>query len=372
MSDRKTGFFHSIKDKLFHGEKHVDAEYDAVFKRFMAYHENLHHIKQSANCYATAVNNIFLHSNNAAVSFGVLLDTASSPGQAPGAATSSGSGSEPSPNPPGVGSNGNGSAYRSLSASYRSAHARLTSDRQSSLAQQMSNDVLKPLEDQAQAFAQLQQRIGQRDQLHDELEYYLNKTNELKRERDERTMKGKAESKKDADKLQRNQDKLEAARQKYEAFAKELMVDLNNVWSQREQVLGPAMQAFVAIERKFTEIYAQELANIVDEKGMAMGVGESQSGISQQLGQMSIGAVPGVSAAPGDALKQHHDMMERATVPQATQAAINEGAQAQPPPPVENVPVQDQGMVQAQINKATGEEESKRQRYEQDQKMQAY
>ena len=228
-----TGFFHSIKEKLFHGEKHVDADYETAFKRFDQLNTTALKLKANSNNYVASLYSVFLNSNNVSVDFSTLLEEANAP------------------NP-----------YQPLAAEFRAAHNKLNSERQQHIAAELTEKVLRPIEDQLKTYQNLQTRIAKRNELHNDLEYYLNKVHELNKERDERSSKGKSETSKNIEKFDRNQQKLSAIRNEYTAFTSSLIADLTNAWNARIEVLGPALACFVQTEKLFLQIYATELSTV--------------------------------------------------------------------------------------------------------------
>jgi hypothetical protein len=115
------------------------------------------------------------------------------------------------------------------------AHSQLTGEKQQALTTRLQDNVLAPIDQQLLAFQSLQTRIAKRDELHSNLDYYLNKVAGLNKERDERSSKGKSETSSNREKLDRNMQKLDVARREYTAYASQLIADLLNVWSVASQ-----------------------------------------------------------------------------------------------------------------------------------------
>lgn len=175
----------------------------------------------------------FLNGNNVSNDFSAMLDEASAP------------------NP-----------YQTLSSQFRGAHNRLNSDKQKLIAAEITEKVLRPIDEALKSFQSLQQRITQRNELHSELEYYLNKVHDLNKEREERTLKGKSETPKNVEKFDRNQQKLDTSRNEYTTFTSVLMADIMSAWNGRIEVIGPALAAFVEAEKHFLAFYREELDEV--------------------------------------------------------------------------------------------------------------
>lgn len=238
MSDSRRGsttggLFHTLKQNLQKGDKHVDADFEAVHTKFVSLSDTLHKLRASSQNYISAIYSVFLHANSASCDFALLLEESDKP------------------NP-----------YQHLAQELRGAHTRLSQDRQQQLSAGLTERVLRPVDELLSSFVPLQTRIAKRNELHADLEYYLNKVHDLTREREDRTAKGKSEKPKDLERFDRNQDKLSKARFEYQNHTSALMADLQTAWSKRIEVVGPALAAFVQAAKDFTQLYAAELSAV--------------------------------------------------------------------------------------------------------------
>lgn len=227
----------------------------------------------------------------------------------------------------------------------------------------------------------------------------------------------------------RNIVKLDAARSDYTSFVTTLMADLNTAWNGRVQTLGPAMAAFVEVERGFVELYGNSLAMIhgsnqlqAAPEGIALApVQASQVStppIAQSLGPMPVSSHTGATneaVAAAHYQEQQHPQQHTpappasstipyaqnaATTPQPSHVEQNPFSEAPSAPvqqqqPIQHAPPQEiaapapqsaapidsshnqnpfehegqQATVSALSPKSHYEEESKRQRFAEEQKQ---
>lgn len=269
MATAKPSIMHQIKEKLFHGQKHVDADYEVAYGKFQHLSDSLHKLKASSHNYAASMYSIFLNSNNTAVEFGSLLEDSSVSNE-----------------------------YQQLTRELRTAHSQLNGDKQQLLTSKLQEQVLQPIDAQLNSFQAINGRIVKRNELHENLEYYLTKVAGLNTERDERASKGKVETSSQMEKHDRNQHKLDAARNEYTQFTASLMADLHNTWSQRVAVLGPALAGFIEVEKQFVELYRNELLS-VHKSGELQQAPAGSVPASLNAGDFGS-AVPGQALGPGD------------------------------------------------------------------------
>jgi hypothetical protein len=220
---------HSIKDALFHGEKHIDLDHEMMLTKFTTLNETLIQIKQHVSSFTANLNGLLNASHATAVNFGLLLEDSSAD------------------------TGGTPNSYQSLVSQWRTAHQKLNAE-QEPIANDLASKVLKPVDEYLVTFGPIHARIAKRNELHKRLEYYLNKMTTLTTDRDERLMHGIVEKTKTTDTIERNRQKLEAISTEYQQFASRLMADLQNAWAGRVHVLGPAMAAFIQVEKRFTHL----------------------------------------------------------------------------------------------------------------------
>jgi hypothetical protein len=223
---------HQIKERLFHGEAHEDAGYDASYSKFHLLTDNFASIRASINVYAASLHGV-AHASDAASAALTLLQ-------------------EDTPID---------SEYQCLCKQVKAAHVHLNSQQQS-LSTQIVERLLTPMEEQIASFRVLHDRIAQRNALQNKLEYYINKVTTLNRCRDERGSKGHPETLDQIRKHDRNCQKLDLARSAYVQHTSELVADLSNVWNARVAILGPAIASFVEVEKLFSNGYVAALSEM--------------------------------------------------------------------------------------------------------------
>jgi hypothetical protein len=215
------------------GEAHVDSDYEAIHSKFQNYNATLLKLRSNSSNYVAATYSLFQNSNNVSVDFSQLLEEAAVKND-----------------------------YQEVAQQSRAAHNRLNSEKQASVAGLLADKVIAPIDEELKVHQSLLTRIARRNELHSELEYYLNKIHGLNKDREARAAKGKSDSSSDLEKFNRNNDKLSTARNDYTNFASALMADLTNNWNSRITILGPALASFIQAEKTFLQLYATELNEI--------------------------------------------------------------------------------------------------------------
>jgi len=315
------GLFHSIKGKLFHGEKQADNEYDGALNTFNTLNESMNKIKAASNNYLNSITSTFLNSNNCSAAFSALLEEAGHPNQ-----------------------------YQDMCEKFRVAHNLLNPEKQQALSVELHDTVLKSIDETLTGFKVIQQRIASRNELHKELEYYANKVHELDKERNERASKGKSESSKDTEKYQRNQEKLKACTTDYTTFAGPLITDLNHAWATRIDTLGPVLVNFVRFEKHFLEIYNSAINEVNSGEKLV-----PNDSVKNPLSMSTDIPTPIVAGTPSS--------YATATASSVTQPAATNVISDHPSNETVTLSMPSVSM------KREGEEESKRQRFEEDQKV---
>lgn len=223
----------SLSSCVVPGEKHVDADYESVHSKFSLLNASLLKLRSNSSNYIAAIYSVFQNSNNVSVDFAELLEETAVPND-----------------------------YQEIATQSRMAHNKLNSDKQHAIASSLTDKVIAPIDVELKVHQDLLNRIGRRNELHSELEYYLNKIHGLNKDRETRSSKGKSESSSEMEKFNRNNDKLNQARADYTTFTSALMADLTNNWNGRVAILGPAMASFIQAEKSFLQLYATELNEI--------------------------------------------------------------------------------------------------------------
>jgi hypothetical protein len=311
--------------------------------------------------------------------------------------------------------------FEIISKQMQSAHGQLNSERQTALTTRMQEGVLIPLDKIILHLVELSSKVSKRNELHTNLEYYLGKVHELNKEREERSSKGKSESSSQREKMDRNQHKLDGVRTEYTNFTAPLIKELLGAYEGRAAQLGPILAAFASIEKEYVQIYSNAIDQVHPEQvgvqSIAGGAVASASaaGLKPSPSPLPANVATGVSPAPPIMQQQQQPIQQYPS--QDSHGAgssnvfgeINEQNQTPPQqqPPQEiiisqpvgagvpnpfdqqkqyqydqqqhsgvegsglNNPVSTIDSTQkAALNKPEHEDESKRQRYEEEQKLQ--
>ena len=121
-------------------------------RRATAYHcsyyvrvDTLYKLKSNSNNFVASVYSIFLNANNVSSDFQALLEDVAAPNE-----------------------------HQPLAKEFRAAHSRLSADKQQQIANELNDKVIAPIDAELKTYQMLQTRIARRDEMHNDLEYYLN------------------------------------------------------------------------------------------------------------------------------------------------------------------------------------------------------
>ena len=120
----------------------------------------------------------------------------------------------------------------------------------------------KKLLDELELHRDLIVRIGDREKIRAEMDYYCKKVEELRQDREKRASKMKPEKESDIEKFSRNDAKYNQMRSTYQTLNAALIADLVERWNARVRTLGPALADFVQVEKQVLVLYASAVKDI--------------------------------------------------------------------------------------------------------------
>ena len=141
-----------------------------------------------------------------------------------------------------------------------------------------TREVLAVVEQQTEAHRVLSTRIDERAKLRTDFLYYQHKVEGLQKEREDRSLKGRAEKPAETEKYDRNNQKLNDSGDRYRIHNAELMHDLQMLYISRLRTYGPCFNQFVSAERRFSSVYYACMHNVDKDDG------------GRQLDELSINA----------------------------------------------------------------------------------
>ncbi|AYV86560.1 MAG: hypothetical protein Sylvanvirus3_14 [Sylvanvirus sp.] len=116
--------------------------------------------------------------------------------------------------------------------------------------------TIRTLDEQLWSYSKLLERITERKKLQDNFNYYNKKLADLKIDRDERASKDRNESSSDRDKWDRNQKKLNEAKEVFFHFHEKLNEDLTRVIKTSDQMYGTLAKELLNSEQQFVNAYS--------------------------------------------------------------------------------------------------------------------
>lgn len=117
------------------------------------------------------------------------------------------------------------------------------------VTQELTSTALHQLTELTEGIASLKKRIQERNSLFSELDYYTTKVAKLQ--------KGKISNEKERARKERNEQKLADLRKQFEPMNRDLISDLQRVWSSRLQTLGTAMRDCAVAQQRFSQLLLQ-------------------------------------------------------------------------------------------------------------------
>jgi hypothetical protein len=226
------------------GEKTVDPSFESAKADFIRLNDQVHKVRQAIGSYTAAMKQLFLGSKTVCDGFGDAMEDA------------------PRPHP-----------YQAMLKDIKSSRADMVSDRgEGAIVLGIDGTVLKKLNEELEIHKTLLVRIADREELRKEMDYYSNKVDELRAEREKRATKGKDEKPEQVDKFERNNKKFNDMKLAYTTFNELLISDLTERWTTRVRVLGPAMNDFVACERQVLVLYASCVRDVASVEASRFGV----------------------------------------------------------------------------------------------------
>jgi len=241
-SSKSGGLFHSIKKLFSHPAKTSDPIYDNSLENFNKLNNTIYRIKNNLHTYTQSMQQLFISSNAVTIDLGSLIEEK--------AGINNNTNANENNNPTEMAKQESSQTkYNELVELMREKHHELVSEKSHNLSTSAAIEVLKKLDDEIDTYKGIQARISMREQIHGDLDYYSKKVEKLQQERDKKVHSDGAESTKENEKFQRNQQKLAEQQKKFAPYNQELIADMDKVWANRKLILGPALNCFAKLER---------------------------------------------------------------------------------------------------------------------------
>lgn len=123
-------------------------------------------------------------------------------------------------------------------------------------------ECITPIDDILNELLSIQQLMKERNKDMKEVIYYMSKLDELKKDREERAAKGKADKPEHLDKFERNQQKLNEVRAVYDRSHEKLCTAMRAAWETRQQKIAPVFLSYTKHEKEFIAAYAQAMQSL--------------------------------------------------------------------------------------------------------------
>lgn len=308
------------------GDRTTDPAFDSVKSDFLRMNEQVHRVRNSVAAYTHAMKGIFVGSKVVADSFVDVLQDAPKP-----------------------------HAWQAMLLDLRTTRANMVADRgEGAIALQMEGTALRKLNEELELHKSLLARIGEREELRRELDYYTSKMDGLRSDREKRALKGQEDKPAQAEKLSRNNQKLLDVKSKYTLFNELLTSDLRERYASRASTLGPAMSDFIQVEREVVNLYGSAVRDVagVDHSHASptstdydaadraaaqlnRNAAEIQAAHSPAVPTLDIFASPDASfsAAQGNSASPNEPFHRTTPPPPPVPAAASSSSSAYPRPP---------------------------------------
>ena len=152
--------------------------------------------------------------------------------------------------------------YCALAHASKHTLFQLQHDRLDSCTRRLGATCLANCTELLDKFAALRTRVNEREEALKELDYYENKTLDLRKELNKTTAAGKREQPKDEERRLRNEETLARMKISFEASNRQLTQELSSYWTRRLDLLAPILLDFFKGSSNFLQEMTEAHADI--------------------------------------------------------------------------------------------------------------